>query len=77
MGPVYMRRLVLEPLEARHAAALFEGLQCPRLYEFTEDEPPQNLDVLRARYVMLSQRRSPDGAEIWLNWVVRLLPEGP
>jgi RimJ/RimL family protein N-acetyltransferase len=68
-------RLVLEPLEPRHASVLFEELQSPLLYEFTEDEPPRSVEALRDRYTALARRRSPDGAETWLNWVVRALPE--
>ena len=68
-------RLVLEPLEPRHASVLFEELQSPLLYEFTEDKPPQNVEVLRDRYTVLARRRSPDGTETWLNWVVWSLPE--
>lgn len=49
--------------------------RAPFLYEFTEDEPPRSVEALRDRYTALARRRSPDGAEIWLNWVVRALPE--
>lgn len=31
-----------------------------------------HLDALRSRYRLLAPGRSPDGRELWLNWVVRL-----
>lgn len=60
----------LEPLEPRHAALLFDGLRDPALYEFVDDAPPASVDALRARYERLATRRSPDGAQVWLNWAV-------
>ena len=68
-------RLVLEPIQVRHADLLFELLQDPSLYTFMPTEPPASLELLRARYETLSRRSSPDGSETWLNWAVRL-PDG-
>ena len=65
-------RLRLEELTPDHAPHLFEGLSNPRLYEFTDDAPPQSESWLRARYELLSTRRSPDGHERWLNWAIRV-----
>jgi ribosomal-protein-alanine N-acetyltransferase len=64
------RRLRLEPLAPRHAAALFEELRDSRLYEFLSEEPPASVAALRARYRMLARRKSPDGTEGWLNWAL-------
>jgi len=64
-------RLDLEPLEIRHAALLHPSLSDAELYRFFDREPPQNLEALATRYSHLVSRRSPDGAEIWLNWAVR------
>lgn len=74
-GPA-MRRvaselLALEPQVAAHAAELFAPLQDPALYEH-ENEPPESLEWLRTRFERLETRRSADGREHWLNWVVRL-----
>lgn len=63
--------LTLEPQVARHAGEMFAVLSDPAIYEY-ENEPPASLDALRARYSALESRRSPDGAEHWLNWVIRL-----
>lgn len=68
-------RLRLEPIEPRHAGALFEGLQSEHLYEFIAASPPASVDALRERYERLALRRSPDGTERWLNWAIFCLPE--
>lgn len=75
--PLTTPRLVLEPLEAAHAAALFEPLQDARLYRWIPQEPPTSPEALAARYARLSGRRSPDGRQIWLNWAARLRPAFP
>lgn len=64
-------RLRLEPLSPDHAEVLFEGLRDRRLYSFIAEEPPASADALRARYTKLATRRSPDGADRWLNWAIR------
>lgn len=66
--------LVLEPLTAAHAKAMYAVLSDPAIYEF-ENAPPDSEGALERRYSMLESRRSPDGREAWLNWVVRL-PDG-
>ena len=71
-----MRRLaghgvVLEPQTARDAAELFAVLDDPALYVFTDDKGPASEDALAERLARLESRRSPDGLEQWLNWVVR------
>jgi RimJ/RimL family protein N-acetyltransferase len=50
---------------------MFAVLSDPAIYEY-ENEPPQSLEWLRERFARLESRRSPDGSEEWLNWVVRL-----
>jgi ribosomal-protein-alanine N-acetyltransferase len=64
-------RLHLEPLTTAHAGEMFGVLGDPAIYEY-ENEPPPSPEWLRARYARLESRRSPDGREQWLNWVVRL-----
>ena len=63
--------LVLEPLEARHADEIFEVLRDPELYRHIDERAPQSVAQLRERYARLETCASPDGAEHWLNWVVR------
>lgn len=59
---------------AGHAPEMFEVLRDAAIYEF-ENEPPPSLQWLERRYRQLETRRSPDGSERWLNWVIRL-PSG-
>lgn len=61
---------MLEPQVAAHAEALYPVLCDPAIYEF-ENEPPESLAWLRQRFARLESRRSGDGSELWLNWVVR------
>jgi RimJ/RimL family protein N-acetyltransferase len=63
--------LTLEPQTAAHADAMFAVLSDPAIYEH-ENEPPASLEWLRDRFAKLETRRSADGKELWLNWVVRL-----
>lgn len=63
--------LTLEPLTAAHAEEMFVVLSDPAIYEY-ENGPPPSLEWLRDRYAKLESRRSPDGREQWLNWVIRL-----
>ena len=66
--------LVLEPLLATHAPEMFTVLTDPAIYEF-ENAPPGSEEALTRRYAMLERRQSPNGEELWLNWVIRL-PSG-
>ena len=63
-------RLQLEPQTASHAQAMFELLADPAIYRY-ENAPPVSLEALRERYAKLETRRSGDGEEQWLNWVLR------
>lgn len=63
-------RLTLEPQRTAHAEAMFALLGDPAIYLF-ENEPPSSLPWLRERFIKLETRRSADGSEQWLNWVVR------
>ena len=71
MRVVTVRGLTLEPQFASHAAAMFDVLSDPVIYEY-ENEPPASVVALRRRFTRLESRRSPDGAQQWLNWVIRL-----
>ena len=64
-------RTTLEPQLASHAGEMFALLQDPRIYEY-ENEPPASQAWLRERYAKLETRHSGDGAEHWLNWIVRI-----
>ena len=74
MRTIETAALTLEPQPLAHADEMFEVLSDPAIYEY-ENQAPASLDALRRRYAALESRRSPDGAEQWLNWVIRL-PHG-
>lgn len=63
-------RLTLEPQLAAHAQAMFVVLADPAIYAF-ENAAPSSLEWLHERYRKLESRCSADGAEQWLNWVLR------
>ena len=65
-------RLLLVPLMASDAAAMFPILSDRQLYSFTGEDPPESEEALAARYHKLESRESPDGSQQWLNWIVRL-----
>jgi len=71
-GILETRRLLLEPLVPAHAKAIYEQLLDKRQYEFIPQDPPTSLQVVERRFLALSSRLSPDGQEVWLNWVLRL-----
>jgi RimJ/RimL family protein N-acetyltransferase len=64
-------RLTLEPQTAAHAQDMFVVLGDPAIYEY-ENEPPASVESLRERFTKLESRRSPDGTQQWLNWVIRV-----
>jgi RimJ/RimL family protein N-acetyltransferase len=76
MNALATERLRLEPQVAAHADEMFAVLGDPAIYEH-ENEPPPSVEWLRERYRKLESRRSPDGREWWLNWVVRLSSSEP
>jgi RimJ/RimL family protein N-acetyltransferase len=64
--------LVLEPLTVAHAPEMFEVLRDPLTHLYIDHPPPPSVDHLRAVYKQLETRKSPDGRQLWLNWVVRV-----
>jgi RimJ/RimL family protein N-acetyltransferase len=68
-------RLDLEPLVAGHAAELAPLLDDAALHEFTGGAPV-GAAALAARYGRWEARRSPDGSQLWGNWVIRVRGTG-
>ncbi|WP_241249145.1 GNAT family N-acetyltransferase [Agrococcus sp. KRD186] len=66
---------MLDPLHVDDADAMVRVLHDAALYEYTGGEPP-SVAQLRRRYTAQVVGQSPDGAERWLNWVIRLQPSG-
>lgn len=70
MNLIHTDRLTLEPQVAAHAQEMFLVLSDPAIYQH-EGEPPASVEWLRERFRKLESRCSPDGRELWLNWVIR------
>jgi RimJ/RimL family protein N-acetyltransferase len=68
--PIGTPRLLLEPLTVAAAEEMVAVLADPDLYRFTGGAPP-SADDLRHRYAAQVAGRSPDGTQLWLNWIVR------
>jgi RimJ/RimL family protein N-acetyltransferase len=73
--PIETARLTLEPLRVNHADEMVSVLDDESLYEFTGGGP-MTLVELRDRYAGQVVGHSPDGAQGWLNWIVRQRASG-
>jgi RimJ/RimL family protein N-acetyltransferase len=71
MNTIVADLCILEPQMASHARQMFVVLSDPAIYEF-ENSPPESEEWLVNRFKKLESRKSPDGKQAWLNWVVRL-----
>jgi RimJ/RimL family protein N-acetyltransferase len=69
-------RLALEPLRVDHADEMVGLLADRALYAYYDDEASPNLAELRSRYSRQSVGSSPDGSEVWHNWILRDLATG-
>lgn len=63
-------RLDLEPVTEQHAAELCDLFRDPDLHTFLPFVP-LTLEQQFERCSRWAKRRSPDGSEVWLNWVGR------
>jgi hypothetical protein len=61
---------ILTPLKVGPAAAMFEGLLDAGSDDFLPDASFNGIPALSARYEQLAHCRSPDGRNIWLNWMI-------
>jgi RimJ/RimL family protein N-acetyltransferase len=68
-------RLRLVPVRPDDAEEMFTVLNDQRLHRYTGGLPPSAAE-LAERYRGLESRRSADGSEVYLTWVVRLVPLG-
>ena len=64
------QRLRLEPLFRSHAPLMIGVLADPQTHLFIPSDPPQDEKALSKHYARLESRRSPDGSQRWLNWIV-------
>lgn len=63
--------LHLEPVAVAHAEEMHAVLSDPSIYAFLAPEVPPTLEALQLAYERRALGRSPDGAELWFNWMVR------
>jgi RimJ/RimL family protein N-acetyltransferase len=75
MPPTSKREFELQPRTATHAAGMFEVLRDPRLYTYLDYGPPESVEYLQSLYVRYAGPMSPDGSEVWLNWVIMVRGE--
>ena len=71
MQTIVTSELTLEPLSTSHTEVMFELLSDQAIYRHLDYPPPPSVEHLRDVYARLEARRSPDGSEAWLNWVIR------
>ncbi len=71
MPNLLSERLRIEPLRKEHAPVVLASLQAPEIYTYMPEDPPTK-EALQKRYEFLETARSPDGEELWLNWIVFL-----
>ena len=74
MNILQTERLTLLPQVQAHADEMYVVLVDPALYVH-ENAPPASVAWLRTRFARLETRRSPDGHERWLNWVLRAVDD--
>ena len=68
---IHTRRLDLEPTLRHHAEQMYPILADLAIYELTGGSAPSSAAALADTYASRESRRSPDGKELWLNWIVR------
>ncbi len=68
MANLFSERLRIEPIRSAHAELVFSALQNQTIYTYLPDDPPTAAD-LQKRYDYWEKGCSPDGSELWLNWV--------
>ncbi len=67
---LYSPRLLLEPIVENHAAELWELFSDDNLHTFTP-YIQLTMEEQRKTCSRWATRRSPDGKELWLNWLAR------
>lgn len=59
------------PLNASHAALLFQPLSAVAIYQYMPERPQVSVQTMQARYARLEQGAPSGCGELWLNWLVR------
>jgi len=74
--PMEGPRVLLDPLAVSHAEEMLPLLGDATLYQFIGGNPP-TLSELRALYEQQVVKNSPDGSQLWLNWIIRVSDNEP
>jgi len=69
-------RLRLEPLDARHAAPLFDGLRDPAVYQWISLQPSPDLAHLQARWARVAHRPLTGVDVLDFGWAVQRIADG-
>ncbi len=77
MNALTTPHLALEPLVVAHAPAMFPVLSDPAIYHHLDHGPPVSVEYLEDVYGRLAKRKSPDGKQDWLNWIIRPHGQAP
>ena len=64
------KRLRLTPVMGTHADAMFTVLLDDNLYKYTGGSPPQSIADIERWLIALESRKSPEGDELWLTWLI-------
>jgi ElaA protein len=59
------------PLNASHAALLFDPLSPAVIYQYMQERAQTSIQTMQARYARLELGAPSGCGEIWLNWLVR------
>ena len=75
-APIFTSRLELRRTRPEDAAAMFEALSDPQIYEFVPRKAPANPADVELRFLRVMHETAPDRLEQWLNWTVWLRESG-
>jgi RimJ/RimL family protein N-acetyltransferase len=68
--------LRIEPIAARHAASLFDGMCDPALYEWISMKPPASVERLATRWGRHAALLHTQADPFWLAWAVQRTGDG-
>lgn len=74
--PIFTPRLELRRTRSADAAAMFEALRDPAMYEFIPRSAPAAVADVETRFARVIQETAPDRLDQWLNWTVWLRETG-
>ncbi len=74
--PIFTSRLELRRTRREDAAAMFEALRDPLMYEFIPRSAPADVADVELRFLRVKHETAPDRLEQWLNWTVWLCESG-